>query len=72
MLDPARYELRIGEETFALPRKEFEVMSMLMERAGRIVTRDRILDEVIGEPGNSIGAATIADEGDAAAIDIDD
>ena len=31
-----------------------------------------VVFEVIGEPGNSIGAATIADEGDAAAIDIDD
>ena len=42
-LDFDRYQLAID-----LPRKEFEVMSLLMERAGRIVTRERILDEVWG------------------------
>lgn len=47
-LDASRYQLVVGSETFDLPRKEFEVMSMLMERPGRIVTRDRILDEVWG------------------------
>lgn len=47
-LDTDRYELIVSGETFDLPRKEFAVMSMLMERAGRIVTRDRILDEVWG------------------------
>ena len=47
-LDTDRYELLVADQSFDLPRKEFEVMSMLMERAGRIVTRDRILDEVWG------------------------
>jgi len=47
-LDVERYQLVVGETTFDLPRKEFEVMMMLIERAGRIVTRDRILDEVWG------------------------
>ncbi len=47
-LDTDRYELVVGDQSFDLPRKEFEVMSMLMERAGRIVTRERILDEVWG------------------------
>jgi two-component system response regulator RegX3 len=47
-LDSSRYQLVVASETFDLPRKEFEVMSMLMERPGRIVTRDRILDEVWG------------------------
>jgi two-component system response regulator RegX3 len=47
-LDGDRYQLVVGEQAFDLPRKEFEVMTMLMERAGRIVTRDRILDEVWG------------------------
>jgi two-component system response regulator RegX3 len=48
VLDPGRYELRIGSHTFALPRKEFEVMHMLVERAGRIVTRQTLLDEIWG------------------------
>jgi len=47
-LDADRYELIVAGEAFDLPRKEFEVMTMLMARAGRIVTRDRILDDVWG------------------------
>lgn len=47
-LDADRYQLIVAGEPFDLPRKEFEVMSLLMDRAGRIVTRDRILDEVWG------------------------
>ena len=47
-LDADRYQLIVAGKPFDLPRKEFEVMSLLMDRAGRIVTRDRILDEVWG------------------------
>ena len=47
-LDAGRYELVVGGNRFDLPRKEFEVMELLMHRAGRIVTRDRLLDEVWG------------------------
>jgi two-component system, OmpR family, response regulator RegX3 len=47
-LDTDRYQLIVAGTTFDLPRKEFEVMTMLIERSGRIVTRDRILDEVWG------------------------
>ena len=47
-LDADRYELTVGTRIFDLPRKEFEVMAMLMHRSGRIVTRDRLLDEVWG------------------------
>jgi len=47
-LDADRYQLTVGASVFDLPRKEFEVMRMLIERSGRIVTRDRILDEIWG------------------------
>lgn len=47
-LDADRYELSVGANVFDVPRKEFEVMALLMHRAGRIVTRDRLLDEVWG------------------------
>lgn len=47
-LDADRYQLTVGASVFDLPRKEFEVMRMLIERSDRIVTRDRILDEVWG------------------------
>jgi two-component system response regulator RegX3 len=47
-LDTGRYQLVVGERTFDLPRKEFEVMSMLMDRASRVVTRDWLLDQEWG------------------------
>lgn len=47
-LDADRYQLAVSSTVFDLPRKEFEVMAMLMHRSGRIVTRDRLLDEVWG------------------------
>jgi len=48
VLDPDRYQLRIGEATFDLPRKEFEVLEALVVERGRIVARDRLLDEIWG------------------------
>lgn len=47
-LDTARYELRVGGEVFALPRKEFELLEILMSRSGRVVTRAALLEEVWG------------------------
>jgi two-component system response regulator RegX3 len=48
VLDPGRYEMRIGNATFALARKEFELAELLMERQGRIVTRETLLEEIWG------------------------
>ncbi|MGB5185618.1 MAG: response regulator transcription factor, partial [Acidimicrobiia bacterium] len=48
VLDPGRYQLRVGDVVFDLPRKEFEVMEALMVKRGRIVSRDRLLDEIWG------------------------
>lgn len=48
VLDPSRYEIRIGEMPIALPRKEFELAQMLMERHGRIVTREALLEQIWG------------------------
>lgn len=48
VLDPDRYQLRLGETTFDLPRKEFEVLEALMVERGRIVPRERLLDEIWG------------------------
>jgi two-component system response regulator RegX3 len=47
-LDTGRYQLRVGDEVFDLPRKEFEVMEMLMGHAGVVVTRDELLSDVWG------------------------
>jgi two-component system response regulator RegX3 len=48
VVDPGRYQLRVGDVVFDLPRKEFEVMEALMSERGRIVPRDRLLDEIWG------------------------
>ncbi|MEN8235036.1 MAG: response regulator transcription factor, partial [Actinomycetota bacterium] len=48
VLDPGRYQLRIEETVFDLPRKEFEVLEALMLERGRIIERERLLDEIWG------------------------
>lgn len=48
VLDPGRYEMRIGAATFSLARKEFELAELLMERQGRIVTRETLLERIWG------------------------
>ena len=48
VLDRDRYQVRLGEITFDLPRKEFEVLEVLMIERGRIVPRERLLDEIWG------------------------
>lgn len=48
VIDPSRYQLRIGDLAFDLPRKEFEVLEALATEQGRIVSRERLLDEIWG------------------------
>jgi two-component system response regulator RegX3 len=45
-LDRARRVVTRGGEEVDLARKEFELLQYLMENAGRVVTRDRLLEEV--------------------------
>jgi two-component system phosphate regulon response regulator PhoB len=47
-LDPERHRCRVGEREIKLTAKEFELLRTLMERPGRVMTRDRLLDEVWG------------------------
>lgn len=47
-LDVAALKLRIGSREFDLPKKEFEVMQLLMEQPGRVVPREEFLDRVWG------------------------
>jgi two-component system response regulator RegX3 len=48
VLDPERYEVSLRGQPLDLPLKEFEVLQLLLERAGRVVTRDQLIDEVWG------------------------
>jgi two-component system response regulator RegX3 len=45
-LDPGRRIVTRAGEEVDLARKEFELLQYLMENAGRVVTRDRLLEEV--------------------------
>ena len=47
-LDLARRELTVRGALVALPRKEFELLEAMMSRAGRVITRETLLDQVWG------------------------
>ena len=47
-VDPQRHEVTIRSELVALPLKEFELLSLLMVNAGRVLTRDVLIDRVWG------------------------
>ncbi|MGH2820829.1 MAG: response regulator transcription factor [Actinomycetota bacterium] len=47
-LDPDRFEVTVGGQPVHLPRKEFELLELLMENAGRVLTRDGLIDQVWG------------------------
>ena len=47
-LDADRFEVVIRGEEVHLPRKEFELLEILMENAGRVLTRDTLIDQVWG------------------------
>jgi two-component system, OmpR family, response regulator RegX3 len=48
-LDPERHEVVIRGEEVALPLKEFELLELLLENAGRVLTRDTLIARVWGE-----------------------
>jgi two-component system response regulator RegX3 len=47
-LDPDRHEVVIRGAPVALPLKEFELLELLLENAGRVLTRDTLIDRVWG------------------------
>ena len=47
-LDLERHELRVREELVTLALKEFELLTFLIENAGRVVTRDSLMENVWG------------------------
>jgi two-component system response regulator RegX3 len=47
-LDADRHEVRVRGELVALPLKEFEVLELLLEHAGRVVTRATLIERVWG------------------------
>ena len=47
-LDPERHEVFVRGEPVTLPLKEFELLAVLLENAGRVLTRDVLIDRVWG------------------------
>ena len=47
-LDVSRHELTVAGRSVHLPLKEFELLELLMENMGRVVTRETLLDRVWG------------------------
>ena len=47
-VDRARHEVRVDGNPIELPPKEFELLATLVEHAGRVLTRDRLIADVWG------------------------
>ena len=47
-LDPLRHEVRVRGDEVTLPLKEFELLEILLDNAGRVLTRDTLIDRVWG------------------------
>ena len=52
-IDTARHEAWRGNRQLSLTRTEFSILECLMRSAGRVATRDRIMDAVWGDRGAS-------------------
>ena len=52
-MDPERYEVSVRGEPTELPPKEFALLELLLRNAGRVLTRDLIIDRVWG--GDYVG-----------------
>jgi len=48
VLDPERHEVFVRGEKVNLPLKEFELLEILLDNAGRVLTRDLLIDRVWG------------------------
>ncbi len=48
-IDRSRYLVQKDGEDFSLPKKEFELLSLLASKPGKVFTRDEILDRVWGD-----------------------
>jgi two-component system, OmpR family, response regulator RegX3 len=48
-LDQERHEITVRGEVVIVPLKEFELLGLLMERAGRVVTRESAISNVWGD-----------------------
>lgn len=48
MIDPSRHEVVVRGQVVDMPLKEFDLLVALASNAGRVLTRDQLIDEVWG------------------------
>ena len=48
VVDVSRHEVKVRDELVALPLKEFELLELLLLNAGRVLTRDVLIDRIWG------------------------
>jgi two-component system alkaline phosphatase synthesis response regulator PhoP len=48
IIDPERYHVEIAGNVIELPRKEFELLSLLASKPGKVFTREEIMDRIWG------------------------
>jgi two-component system alkaline phosphatase synthesis response regulator PhoP len=58
-MDPERFLVYIGEASCTLPKKEFELLQLLMSKPERVFTRDEIFNAIWGDDV-IVGDRTIA------------
>jgi two-component system alkaline phosphatase synthesis response regulator PhoP len=44
-----KYQVRFNDQKLSMPRKEFEMLSLLASKPGKVFTRDEILESVWGK-----------------------
>jgi len=47
-LDPDRHEVFVRDQPVSMPLKEFELLSLLLDNAGRVLTREVLIDRIWG------------------------
>ncbi len=58
VLDPAAHELRVDGEKIALTVTEFRVLQAVLERPGRVLTREQLIERAY-EPGLHVSERTV-------------
>lgn len=53
VVDPERHEVFVRGQPIELPLKEFDLLELLLSNAGRVLTRDALIDQVWG--GDYVG-----------------
>lgn len=48
VIDQEKYQVRLKDEKLDLPRKEFELLSLLASRPGKVFSREEIMDKIWG------------------------